>query len=210
MKKVSSLAVVLSLVFIFSTMGYLRAEDKKNVVPSPNTIKNSEGTYGNKKSTRAIIETKLGNIEIKFFPDVAPKHVKNFIELAKKGFYNGTTFHRIIPGFMIQGGDPNTKDEDRTRHGLGGPGYTLKAEFNNKPHKRGTLSMARAADPDSAGSQFFICVADASFLDGKYTVFGEVVSGMEIADKIVGQPRDSRDNPKQRIEMKVRIVESRI
>jgi peptidyl-prolyl cis-trans isomerase B (cyclophilin B) len=196
MKKVSSLAVLLSLVFIFSTMSYVSAEDKKNAV-----------TYGNINSTRAIIETKFGNIEIKFFPDVAPKHVKNFIELARKGFYNGTTFHRVIPGFMIQGGDPNTKDEDRTSHGLGGPGYTLKAEFNNKPHKRGTLSMARAADPNSAGSQFFICVADASFLDGQYTVFGEVVSGMETVDKIVSQSRDGRDNPNQRIEMKIRIVE---
>jgi peptidyl-prolyl cis-trans isomerase B (cyclophilin B) len=157
--------------------------------------------------TRAIIETKFGNIEIKFFPDVAPNHVNSFIELAKKGFYDGTTFHRVIPGFMIQGGDPNSKDADRSRHGMGGPGYTIKAEFNQKPHKRGTLSMARAADPNSAGSQFFICVADAPFLDRQYTVFGEVVSGMEVADKIVNQPRDKRDNPLERVEMKVKIVE---
>jgi len=157
--------------------------------------------------TRAIIETKFGNIEIRFFPDVAPNHVNSFIELAKKGFYDGTTFHRIIPGFMIQGGDPNSKDPDRSRHGMGGPGYTIKAEFNQKPHKRGTLSMARAADPDSAGSQFFICVADAPFLDRQYTVFGEVVSGMEVADKIVNQPKDKRDNPLERVEMKVKIVE---
>jgi peptidyl-prolyl cis-trans isomerase B (cyclophilin B) len=108
---------------------------------------------------------------------------------------------------MIQGGDPNTKDPDRSKHGMGGPGYTVKAEFNDKPHKRGTLSMARAADPNSAGSQFFICVAPASFLDKKYTVFGEVVSGMEAADKIVSAPRDKRDNPNERMEMKVRIVE---
>ena len=157
--------------------------------------------------TRAIIETKFGNIELRFFPDVAPNHVNSFIELAKKGFYDGTTFHRIIPGFMIQGGDPNSKDPDRSRHGMGGPGYTIKAEFNQKPHKRGTLSMARAADPDSAGSQFFICVADAPFLDRQYTVFGEVVSGMEVADKIVNQPKDKRDNPLERVEMKVKIVE---
>jgi peptidyl-prolyl cis-trans isomerase B (cyclophilin B) len=157
--------------------------------------------------TRAIIETKFGNIEIKFFPDVAPNHVNSFIELAKKGFYDGTTFHRVIPGFMIQGGDPNSKDADRSRHGMGGPGYTIKAEFNQKPHKRGTLSMARAADPNSAGSQFFICVADAPFLDRQYTVFGEVVSGMEAADKIVSQPRDNSDNPLERVEMKVKIVE---
>lgn len=157
--------------------------------------------------TKAVIETRFGNIELKFFPDVAPNHVNNFIELAKKGFYDGTIFHRVIPGFMIQGGDPNSKDADRSRHGTGGPGYTVKAEFNNKPHKRGTLSMARAANPDSAGSQFFICVADAPFLDKQYTVFGEVVSGMEVADKIVSQPRDGRDNPNDRTEMKVKIME---
>jgi peptidyl-prolyl cis-trans isomerase B (cyclophilin B) len=157
--------------------------------------------------TTAVIETKFGNLELKFFPDVAPNHVKNFIDLAQKGFYDGTIFHRVIPGFMIQGGDPNTKNPDRSKHGTGGPGYTMKAEFNDKPHKRGTLSMARAADPNSAGSQFFICVAPASFLDKQYTVFGEVVSGMEAADKIVRAPRDKRDNPNERIEMKVKIIE---
>jgi peptidyl-prolyl cis-trans isomerase B (cyclophilin B) len=158
--------------------------------------------------TRAVIETKFGNIELRFFPEVAPNHVNNFIELAKKGFYDGTTFHRVIPGFMIQGGDPNTKNPDKSTHGMGGPGYTLKAEFNEKPHKRGTLSMARAGHPDSAGSQFFICVADAPFLDRQYTVFGEVVSGMDVADKIVNQPRDRRDNPIDRIEMKIKVIES--
>jgi peptidyl-prolyl cis-trans isomerase B (cyclophilin B) len=157
--------------------------------------------------TKAVIETKFGNMELQFFPDVAPNHVKNFIDLAKKGFYDGTLFHRVIPGFMIQGGDPNTKNPDRSKHGTGGPGYTVKAEFNDKPHKKGTLSMARATDPNSAGSQFFICVAPASFLDKQYTVFGEVVSGMDVADKIVSQPRDKRDNPNERIEIKVRIVE---
>ena len=157
--------------------------------------------------TKAVIETKFGNMELRFFPDVAPNHVNSFIELAKKGFYNGTTFHRVIPGFMIQGGDPNSKDPANPRVGMGGPGYTLKAEFNNRPHKRGTLSMARAADPDSAGSQFFICVADAPFLDRQYTVFGEVVSGMDVADKIVSQPRDAADKPDERIEMTVRIEE---
>jgi peptidyl-prolyl cis-trans isomerase B (cyclophilin B) len=157
--------------------------------------------------TKAVIETKFGKIELKFFPEVAPHHVNNFIELAKKGLYDGSTFHRIIPGFMIQGGDPNSKNSDKSKHGMGGPGYTIKAEFNNKPHKRGTLSMARAQEPDSAGSQFFICVADAAFLDKKYSVFGEVVSGMEVADKIVSQPRDSKDNPQERIEIKVQVVE---
>jgi len=157
--------------------------------------------------TKAVIETKFGNIELKFFPEVAPNHVNNFIELAKKGFYDGTIFHRVIPGFMIQGGDPNSKNPDKSTHGMGGPGYSVKAEFNEKPHKKGTLSMARSAQPDSAGSQFFICVADAPFLDRQYTVFGEVASGIEVADKIVGQPRDKRDNPNERIEMKVKIIE---
>lgn len=156
---------------------------------------------------RATIETKFGNIELNFFPDVAPNHVKNFIELAQKGFYDGTTFHRVIPGFMIQGGDPNSKQPDKSKHGQGGPGYTIKAEFNNKPHKRGTLSMARAAHPDSAGSQFFICVADSAFLNKQYTVFGEVISGMEVADKIVSQPRDKMDNPTERTEIKVKMTE---
>ena len=155
---------------------------------------------------QAIIHTKLGDITLKFFPDVAPNHVNNFIELAKKGFYNGTIFHRVVPKFVIQGGDPNSKNPDRSKHGMGGPGYSVKAEFSNKPHKRGTLSMARSAHPDSAGSQFFICVADAPFLDGKYTVFGEVVKGIEVADKIVSLPRDGNDNPKDRIEMTVDIA----
>jgi len=159
--------------------------------------------------TKAVIETKFGNIELKFFPDIAPNHVNNFIELAKKGFYDGTTFHRVIPGFMIQGGDPNSKNADKATHGMGGPGYTVKAEFSSRPHKRGILSMARAADPNSAGSQFFICVADAPFLDRQYTVFGEVVSGMDVVDKIVGQPRDSRDNPNERIEIKVKVSENK-
>jgi peptidyl-prolyl cis-trans isomerase B (cyclophilin B) len=158
------------------------------------------------EQTTATIETKFGEITLKFFPDVAPNHVKSFIDLANDGFYNGTTFHRVVPGFVIQGGDPNTKSDDRSKHGTGGPGYTLEAEFSNIPHKRGTLSMARAADPNSAGSQFFICVADAAFLDSQYTIFGEVSEGMDVVDEIVAQPRDSRDNPTERVEMKVKIA----
>ena len=156
--------------------------------------------------TKAIITTKFGDITLRFFPDVAPKHVNNFIELAENDFYTKTTFHRIIPGFMIQGGDPNSKSDDRSRHGMGGPGYNLKAEFNDNPHKRGTLSMARSANPDSAGSQFFICVSDAPHLDGQYTVFGEVTEGMDVVDNIVAQPRDQNDNPMDRIEMTVEII----
>ena len=158
------------------------------------------------KKTKAVLETKFGEITLKFFPEIAPQHVNSFIELASSGFYDGTTFHRVVPGFVIQGGDPNSKSKDRSQLGTGGPGYTLEAEFSNTPHKRGTLSMARAADPNSAGSQFFICVADAAFLDGQYTVFGEVSEGMDVVDEIVAQPRDSRDNPTERVEMKVKIV----
>jgi peptidyl-prolyl cis-trans isomerase B (cyclophilin B) len=158
---------------------------------------------------RAVIETKFGEIEIQFLDDKAPGHVKNFVDLAKKGVYDGTTFHRVIPGFMIQGGDPKTKDASAPRgmHGTGGPGYTIKAEFNDTTHKRGVVSMARSNDPDSAGSQFFICVADATFLDRQYSAFGRVVRGMDVADKIVNSARDGRDNPNERIDMKVRVVE---
>lgn len=167
----------------------------------------SAGKKGKKgKVGNAILETTMGNIELTFFPDVAPGHVKNFRKLAKEGFYNGTTFHRVIPGFMIQGGDPNSKSADRSMHGMGGPGYTIKAEFNDKKHTRGILSMARSQDPDSAGSQFFIVVADSLFLDGQYTVFGEVVDGMDVVDKIVNAKRDARDNPIEKIEIKKMTV----
>jgi cyclophilin family peptidyl-prolyl cis-trans isomerase len=171
-------------------------------MPAPKTVNVTEKEIKKMATTKAIIKTKFGDITLKFFPDVAPGHAKNFIGLAKKGFYNGTIFHRVIPNFMIQGGDP-------TGNGTGGPGYTIKAEFNNKPHKRGTLSMARTNMPDTAGSQFFICVADRPDLDRQYTVFGEVVSGMEVVDKIVSQPRNAMDKPNERVEMKVEIVEGK-
>jgi peptidyl-prolyl cis-trans isomerase B (cyclophilin B) len=187
------------LAFFLLLMNGAYAETKQKFFAKEEIKKMSE--------TRAIIETSLGNIDLKFFPDVAPNHVSNFVELAKKRFYDGTTFHRVIPKFMIQGGDSNSKNPDRSKHGMGGPGHTIKAEFNDKPHKRGTLSMARAADPDSAGSQFFICVADSYFLDKQYTVFGEVTSGMDVVDKIVSQKRDKNDNPLERMEMTVKIVE---
>jgi len=160
------------------------------------------------KGPRAIINTKFGEIEIEFFPDKAPNHVANFIKLAKSSFYNGTIFHRVIPGFMIQGGDPNTKDQtNKAAYGMGGPGYNVNAEFNDVQHKRGIVSMARANDPNSAGSQFYVVVENSFFLDHQYTVFGQVVKGMGVADKIVQQPRDNRDLPLQRVEMTVTIVE---
>ena len=160
------------------------------------------------KGPKAMIKTKFGDMDIVFFPEKAPKHVENFIALAKSGFYNGTIFHRVMPGFMIQGGDPNTKDLNKPEtYGQGGPSQRLKAEFNDIPHRRGILSMARTNDPNSAGSQFFIVVEDSNFLDGQYTVFGEVVKGMEVVDKIVSLPRNSRDLPTERVEMTVMVVE---
>ena len=154
----------------------------------------------------AVITTKFGKMVLKFRADKAPKHVANFKSLAKKGFYDKTIFHRVIPGFMIQGGDPNTKGSDTSKYGQGGPSTSVKAEFNNLDHLRGVLSMARSQDPDSAGSQFFICVDHAASLNYKYTAFGEVVKGIEVADKIVSQPRDGRDMPDSRIEMTVKIM----
>lgn len=144
----------------------------------------------------AVLNTTYGKIVFKFFADKAPHHVESFKKLARKGFYDGTRFHRVIPGFMIQGGDPLSKSADRTRHGQGGPGYTLKAEFSGTPHTPGIVSAARTSDPDSAGSQFFIVHGKpAPFLDGQYTIFGQVVKGMDVVDKIANLPRDERDNP---------------
>jgi len=151
--------------------------------------------------TDVIIKTDFGSIKFSLLPDIAPETVRNFLELAKSGFYNGTLFHRVIPGFMIQGGDPNTKNPDKSMWGQGGPGYNLKAEFSPRSHLRGIVSMARSTDPNSAGSQFFIVTSDSTFLDRQYTVFGEVVDGMEVADKIVDLPRDGNDCPKQEAKM---------
>ena len=147
------------------------------------------------------IKTNFGSIKFSLLPELAPETVRNFSKLAKSGFYNETLFHRVIPGFMIQGGDPNTKSPDKNVWGQGGPGYNLKAEFNSRSHLRGIVSMARAADPDSAGSQFFIVTSDSTFLDKQYTVFGEVTEGMDVADKIVNLTRDGNDCPEQEAKM---------
>ncbi|MGA2750121.1 MAG: peptidylprolyl isomerase [Verrucomicrobiota bacterium] len=137
----------------------------------------------------AILKTSAGEMVIEFWPEVAPKTVENFISLARKGFYDGTCFHRIVKGFMIQGGDPLTKDPAaEQRWGTGDPGYKLKAEFNERPHVRGVISMARSQDPDSAGCQFFICLADARFLDRQYTAFGKLSKGDEVLGKIGDTP----------------------
>ena len=157
----------------------------------------------------AVIDTEEGQIVLKFFPDVAPKHVESFKILARDGYFNGTSFHRIVPGFVIQGGDPNSKDGDRYNDGLGGRAgkyygigekdnpdtWMLPAEFNDRPHRRGTLSMARGSHENSAGSQFFICVGDQFQLDNKYTVFGEVIEGLDTVDRIVETLTPRKRNP---------------
>ena len=153
------------------------------------------------------IETNEGVIKAELYPEIAPNTVNNFVSLAGKGFYNGTIFHRVIPGFMIQGGDPQGT-------GMGGPGYSIKGEFsgngfpNNLKHTRGVLSMARAMNPNSAGSQFFIMVEKAPHLDGEYAAFGKVIEGMDVADTIVNADRDRMDKPKQEQRMKSVTVET--
>ena len=141
------------------------------------------------KSEVAVLKTSAGEMVVEFWPDVAPKTVENFKKLARQGFYDGTAFHRIIKGFMIQGGDPNTKDPSKeSSYGTGGPGYQIPAEFNERPHVRGVLSMARSSDPNSAGSQFFICLGTASSLDRKYTTFGKLIKGDDVLGKIGDTP----------------------
>jgi dolichyl-diphosphooligosaccharide---protein glycosyltransferase len=171
------------------------ANNKSNITNNNNISSHSMAT--NKTSNTADIETTQGQIKIQFFPNQAPNHVKNFINLANKGFYDGTIFHRIVKGFVIQGGDPNTKnDSNKEAWGTGGPGYTVNAEFNNISHDRGIVSMARTADPNSAGSQFFIVLNDSKFLDNQYTVFGKVIEGMNVVDKIANVSTNAMDQPK--------------
>src|SRR6266699_6511550 len=161
------------LLGLFLGAAQLGAEEKKGT-PSVST-----------SNEVAIIKTNEGEMVIEFWSDAAPKTVENFKKLARSGFYDGTTFHRIVKGFMIQGGDPLTKDPAKeSRYGTGDPGYKIKAEFNDRNHERGVLSMARSSDPDSAGSQFFICLANVSRLDHQYTTFGELIKGDDVLGKI--------------------------
>jgi cyclophilin family peptidyl-prolyl cis-trans isomerase len=180
-------------------------------------------TLASEPEQKVTISTTHGVITVELFKDVAPKHAKSFRLHAEAGYFDGTTFHRVIPGFMIQGGDPNSKDEDRSKHGTGGHAakfygigdknnsstWTIPAEFSKISHERGVLSMARAQDLNSAGSQFFIAHKDSPFLDSQYTVFGRVIEGMEVVDTIISQPRDTRDNPNKRIEMKVKLLDEK-
>ncbi len=155
----------------------------------------------NKKYT-ATIETDAGTMVAELYPKIAPQTVNSFVFLAREGFYEGVIFHRVIPGFMIQGGDP-------TGTGTGGPGYNLKAEFNDTKHVRGVLSMARAQDPDSAGSQFFVMHADSPFLDNKYTAFGKLTKGLETVDKIVSAPTGDQDRPTTPVKIKKITIEEK-
>jgi peptidyl-prolyl cis-trans isomerase B (cyclophilin B) len=152
---------------------------------------------------QVIMHTTQGDMTFEFWPDVAPKTVANFLKLTSEGFYKGTAFHRIIKGFMIQGGCPNSKQGARGMPGTGGPGYQIKAEFNNRSHTKGVLSMARSQDVDSAGSQFFICHGDASFLNNKYTAFGKLIKGEDVLDKIASIPctGPERSSPTERVEI---------
>jgi peptidyl-prolyl cis-trans isomerase B (cyclophilin B) len=163
---------ILAAVLLSSAL--LGAEEKKE-----------EKTSVNKSNEVAVIKTSEGEMVAEFWPEVAPSTVENFKKLGRSGFYDGTAFHRIVKGFMIQGGDPLTKDPAKeSRYGTGDPGYKIKAEFNNRSHERGVLSMARSSDPDSAGSQFFICLAKVSRLDNQYTTFGKLIKGDDVLGKI--------------------------
>jgi len=193
---------------LVTCIGLTTALAADNTTPTPSKAEDKkaepkkEEKQDEKKATKevALIKTTEGEMVCEFYPDVAPKHVANFIKLAKEGFYDGQCFHRVIPGFMIQAGDPNTKDESKKGvWGQGGPGYTINAEFNNKPHVRGTLSMARTPDPNSAGSQFFICHGSPRQLDGQYTVFGKLIKGEDVLDKIATTPTEGPDRPVKRM-----------
>jgi peptidyl-prolyl cis-trans isomerase B (cyclophilin B) len=181
-----------------------RAEEtNKETKTEPKTEKKSdtkeEKSPVNAKEV-AVIKTTEGDMVIELWPDVAPKTVENFKTLAKKGFYDGTCFHRVIKGFMIQGGDPLTKDPSKeSAWGTGDPGYKVKAEFNDRHHDRGVISMARSNDPDSAGSQFFICHGNPHFLDHQYTAFGKLIKGDDVLEKIGTTPTHPPDRPDKRM-----------
>lgn len=173
-----------------------------------------------KETEVAVISTKYGDMIVEFYPDVAPMHVESFVALANEKYFDGTTFHRVIPDFVIQGGDPNSKLENRSLHGTGGRAgkffgigdendsstWLIPQEFNSIAHEKGVLSMARTNDPNSASSQFFVCHGDPSFLDNNYTVFGKVIQGLEVIDSIANVEKDINDNPLEKIEMTVKMM----
>ena len=177
---------------IFFAAAASQAEETKTNTPTAPAMSTSNEV--------AVIKTTEGDMVVEFWTDAAPKTIENFKTLVKKGFYDGTAFHRVIKGFMIQGGDPLTKDASKEdAWGTGDPGYKIKAEFNDHPHKRGVLSMARSNNPDSAGSQFFICHGDPSFLDHQYTTFGQLIKGDDVLEKIATTPTHPQDRPDKRV-----------
>jgi len=195
--KLTLLCCVLGLAFIAAPV---RSEEKKE--------EKKDTAAMNESKEVAVIKTSEGEMVAEFWSDVAPKTVENFKKLAKAGFYDGTAFHRIIKGFMIQGGDPLTKDENqKARWGTGDPGYKIDAEFNKKSHERGVLSMARSQDPNSAGSQFFICHGAPKFLDGQYTAFGKLIKGDDVLEKIATTKTQPGDRPEKRMNVEsIKIV----
>lgn len=207
--KIPMLFCAFSLAAGLATAPAQESKDAKKDQPKKDESK-SEAKPEAKPAAKevAVIKTSEGDLVLEFWPDVAPGHVENFKKLAQKGYYDGTCFHRVIKGFMIQGGDPNTKDESKkTTWGQGGPGYTIKAEFNDKPHVRGVLSMARTPDPNSAGSQFFICHGNPSQLDHQYTVFGKLIKGDDVLEKIATTPTEGSDRPVKRMNIEsIKIV----
>ncbi len=198
--KVSIIAASLVFTFLFA-INLLSCAEKKNMSENVNESVEASNQESPITDELMVIETNLGTIEIEFYPDLAPNHVAAIQHLIREGFYDGTKFHRVIPSFMIQGGDPNSKSNDRSMHGMGGPDFNIAQEFSSRSHKRGIASMARSQHPDSAGSQFFIMVADVPQLDGQYSVWGNTVSGMDVVDKIVASQRDGNDNPIQPVIM---------
>jgi peptidyl-prolyl cis-trans isomerase B (cyclophilin B) len=186
----------------------VRAQDTNKPTPAQDTSAAKPDDKSMNNNEVAVIQTTEGTMVLEFWSDVAPKTVENFKTLAKKGFYDGTCFHRVIKGFMIQGGDPLTKDAAKeSRWGTGDPGYKIKAEFNDKSHTRGVVSMARSQDPDSAGSQFFICHGDPKFLDHQYTGFGKLIKGDDVLEKIATTKTHPQDRPDKRMEVvSVKIV----
>jgi len=171
------------------TLGLFTACKPKSDTDKASTKPEAPKTVSKNTNEVAVIKTTAGEMVLEFWPEVAPLTVENFKKLARSGFYDGTAFHRIMKGFMIQGGDPNTKDPSKeAEYGGGGPGYTIKAEFNDRSHKRGVISMARTPDPDSAGSQFFICHDNATSLDHQYTAFGKLIKGDDVLEKIINTP----------------------
>jgi peptidyl-prolyl cis-trans isomerase B (cyclophilin B) len=192
--------VLFSLFSMIMGIGMACAQNEKKEEKKPQTKPEEKKSVNTNAKEVAVIKTTQGEMVVEFWPEVAPKTVENFKKLASKGFYDGTAFHRVIKGFMIQGGDPLTKDASaEARWGTGDPGYKIKAEFNDKSHVRGVLSMARSQDPDSAGSQFFICHGNPSFLDHQYTAFGKLIKGDDVLEKIATTKTHPPDRPDTRM-----------